>query len=96
LKETAELCTRKAHYAAEQLAKLPGARLRFERPFFKEFTLKLGGDVPTRLAAALNAGYHAGLQLGRWYPALGGCISIAVTEKRTREEIYGLALALNH
>src|SRR5262249_30273062 len=96
LKETADLCTRKAHYAAQQLAKLPGARLRFERPFFKEFTLRLDGDVRARLAAALNAGYHAGLQLGRWYPALGDCISIAVTEKRTREEINGLAAALNH
>src|SRR5439155_14387835 len=61
LKETAELCTRKAHYAAERLAKMAGAGLRFERPFFKEFTIGLPGDVPARLAKALQAGYHAGL-----------------------------------
>jgi glycine dehydrogenase subunit 1 len=94
LKETAELCARKAHYAAEQLAKVADARLRFDRPFFKEFTVRLGGDVPGRLAAALKAGYHAGLHLGRWYPTLSGCVSIAVTEKRTREEIDGLAAIL--
>src|SRR5207247_2946334 len=41
LKETAELCLRKAHHAAEQLTQVPGLRLRFERPFFKEFTLQL-------------------------------------------------------
>src|SRR5262249_9095829 len=40
LRETAELCTRKAHYAAEQLAKVAGASLKFSRPFFKEFTVQ--------------------------------------------------------
>jgi glycine dehydrogenase subunit 1 len=68
--------------------------LRFDRPFFKEFTVRLSGDVSTRLTAALEAGYHAGLELGRWYPALTDCITTAVTEKRTREEIDGLATAL--
>jgi glycine dehydrogenase subunit 1 len=94
LKETAELCTRKAHYAAAQLAKVPGVRLRFDRPFFKEFTLALGGDVPAVLGRLLEAGYHGGLALGRWYPALADCSSVAVTEKRTRAEIDGLAAAL--
>jgi len=37
----AELCTRKAHYAAEQLSRAAGTRLRFDRPFFKEFTLQV-------------------------------------------------------
>jgi len=95
LKETAELCARKAHYAAEQLGKLPGARLRFDRPFFKEFTLRLGGDVPAKLAAALKAGYHAGLHLRTWYSSLHDCVAIAVTEKRTRAEIEGLRQALS-
>jgi glycine dehydrogenase subunit 1 len=94
LKETAELCARKAHYAAGQLAKVAGVELRFDRPFFKEFTVRAGGDVPGLLARLLAAGYHAGLHLGRWYPALGDCMSVAVTEKRTRAEINGLAAAM--
>jgi glycine dehydrogenase subunit 1 len=93
LKETAELCTRKAHYAAEQLTRLPGVRLKFQRPFFKEFTLTLEGDVSGLLARLLKAGYHGGLELGRWYPALADCVSVAVTEKRTRAEIDGLVRA---
>jgi glycine dehydrogenase subunit 1 len=40
-----------------------------------------------------GAGYHAGLDLGRWYPSFKDCVSIAVTEKRTRKEIDGLAAA---
>src|SRR5262249_10205678 len=95
LKETAALCTRKAHYAAERLTQIPGVRLRFDRPFFKEFTLQSEAkDVPALLAGLLGQGYHGGLPLGRWYPELANCLSVAVTEKRTRAEIDGLAAAL--
>jgi glycine dehydrogenase subunit 1 len=90
LRETAELCARKAHYAAEQLANIDGVRLRFDCPFFKEFTLEAGSHVPSLLQALLARGYHAGLSLGRWYPLLANCVSVAVTEQRTCEEIDGL------
>jgi glycine dehydrogenase subunit 1 len=92
LRETAALCTRKAHYAAEQLAKL-GLNSRFERPFFKEFTVRVPGGVP-RLLEWLSRQHDydgAGLHLGRWYPAFDDCLSLAVTEKRTRREIDWLA-----
>jgi glycine dehydrogenase subunit 1 len=95
LKETADLCARKAQYAAEQLTRLPGVRLKFSRPFFKEFTLAIEGNVTDVLSRLLREGYHGGLHLGRWYPALGDCISVAVTEKRTRAEIDGLAKAMS-
>jgi glycine dehydrogenase subunit 1 len=94
LKETAELCLRKAHYAAEQLTKKAGLRLRFDRPFFNEFTLKASEDVSGLLRRLLGKGYHAGLGLGTWYPQLEDCFSVAVTEKRTRTEIEGLASAI--
>jgi glycine dehydrogenase subunit 1 len=93
LKETAELCTRKAHYAAERLAEVAGVRPRFRRPFFKEFTVAVPSDVPALLTRLVRAGFHAGLELGRWYPDLRDCVSIAVTEKRTRAEIDALAAA---
>ncbi len=90
LRDTAELCTRKAHYAAETLTKIPGVRLRFSRPFFKEFTLQAPAAVPGLLEALLADGFHAGLHLGRWLPGLDDCFTLAVTEKRTRAEIDGL------
>jgi glycine dehydrogenase subunit 1 len=93
LRETAEHCARKAHYAAGKLTQVPGVRLRFARPFFKEFALQFEGDVPELLKGLLDAGYHAGLPLGRWYPALADCLTVAVTERRTRGEIDGLAAA---
>jgi glycine dehydrogenase subunit 1 len=99
LKETAEACLRKAHYAAEQLSLVEGLRLRFDRPFFNEFTLSLAKEeevpldfVPARgwLEELAKKGYQGGLDMSRWYPWLNDCISMAVTEKRTREEIDGL------
>ena len=90
LKETAELCLHKAHYAAQQLAQLPGVKLKFAKPFFKEFTIEVPVAPQPLLSKLLAAGYHAGLDLTRWYPTLGNCISIAVTEKRTKAEIDGL------
>ena len=40
LRQAAELSTRKAHYAAEQLAAVPGLSLAFPGPFFKEFVVR--------------------------------------------------------
>jgi glycine cleavage system P protein (glycine dehydrogenase) subunit 1 len=94
LKETAELCLRKAHYAAEELAKVPGVSMRFDRPFFKEFAIRLPGDVSGLLKKLQAQGYFAGLHAGRWYPHLVDTLTVAVTEKRTKAEIDGLAAAL--
>jgi glycine dehydrogenase subunit 1 len=94
LRETAELCVRKAHYAADELCKIPGVSLRFQAPFAKEFTLRMPGDVKMLLAKLRDSGYHAGLPLGRWYPGFADCLSVAVTEKRTKAEIDGLVAAV--
>jgi glycine dehydrogenase subunit 1 len=94
LRETAQLCLRKAHYAADRISQVAGVSPRFDRPFFKEFTVKVPGDVPALLSRLDGAGYHAGLALGRWYPHLADCMSVAVTERRARQEIDGLAAAM--
>jgi glycine dehydrogenase subunit 1 len=97
LRETAELCIRKAHYAAEALCRAPGVSMKFRTPFVKEFTLawqRDQEDVNGLLARLRAAGFLAGLPLGRWYPGLVDCLSVAVTEKRTKAEIDGLAAAL--
>jgi len=94
LKETAELCLRKAHYAAEELIKVPGLSRAFDRPFFKEFAVKIRGDVPAILKELQTQGYFAGLHAGRWYPNRNDTLIVAVTEKRTRGEIEGLVAAI--
>ncbi|WP_165073601.1 aminomethyl-transferring glycine dehydrogenase subunit GcvPA [Paludisphaera rhizosphaerae] len=92
LRQAAELSTRKAHYAAEALAKV-GLPQAFPGPFFKEFVVKCPKDPAAVLKKVGEAGFHGGVALGRWYPELSSHILVAVTEKRTREEIDGLAAA---
>lgn len=93
LKETANLCLQKSHYLADELCKIPGVSLKFKKSFFKEFTLQVPGNVPMVLEKLLQAGYHGGLSLGRWYPSLANCLTIAVTEKRTRAELDSFVAA---
>ena len=90
LRRAAELSTRKAHYAAEQLAKVPGLSLAFSTPYFKEFVIRSRKDPERLLREVGRRGYHAGIALGRWYPDLADGILVAVTEKRTKAEIDGL------
>jgi glycine dehydrogenase subunit 1 len=94
LKETAALCLHKAHYLAERFTEIAGLKLRFNRPFFKEFTVQAPGGVTDLMKRLLKDGYHAGLSLAGWYPPLANCFTTAVTEKRTRGEMDGLAAAI--
>jgi glycine dehydrogenase subunit 1 len=89
-----ELSMAKAHYAAERLAGVPGVSLRFPAPFFKEFTLRLP-KPPERVVARLAKDkLLAGLPLKTFDRRLADCLLVAVTEKRTREEIDAFADAL--
>ncbi|MCA9116229.1 MAG: glycine dehydrogenase, partial [Planctomycetaceae bacterium] len=98
LKEAAELCCRKAHYAAEKLTAVDGLELMFDRPFFKEFALKVSGDVGELQERARQAGFDIGPELTRFPSLPDGTrngLLIAVTEQRSSEEIDRLAQALS-
>ncbi|MDB5350959.1 MAG: glycine cleavage system protein [Planctomycetota bacterium] len=93
LREAAELSTRKAHYAAERLASVPGLSLAFDAPFFKEFAIRSSRAPDAVLAEVGRLGYHGGIALGRFNPEWADLILVAVTEKRTKAEIDGLTEA---
>jgi glycine dehydrogenase subunit 1 len=94
LRQAAELCARKARYAADRLAAVPGLELAFAGPFVKEFVVRAKGRDARRLLAEVGRlGFHGGIALGDFYPELEDAILVAVTEKRTRDEIDGLATA---
>ena len=96
LRETAELCLRKARYAQERLAAAERFSAAFDQPTFKEFVVRdQHGDVERLLAEASEAGYLAGIPLARWYPELSDCFLVSVTEKRSRQEIDALASYLS-
>lgn len=84
-------CVARAAFAAARLAEIPGCRLRFPGPHFKEFVLETpvdGRELARRLA---RRGWLAGPGLGAWYPELDRCLLVAATESRTRDEIVAFA-----
>jgi len=88
IRQLGELCAQKANYTRDQLTAAGGISAAFDRPVFKEFVIRLeSGNVREALARARGEKLLAGVPLGQWYPELDDCLLIAVTEKRTREEI---------
>jgi len=94
LARVGELSTAKAHYAAERLTKIPGVSLRFGAPFFKEFALRLPQPPARVLTRLARAKILAGVPLKTFDRSLADCLLVAVTERRTREEIDAYADAL--
>ncbi len=95
LREVAELSAARAHYAAKALSSLDGFELAFDRPFFKEFTLRCRDGADAAIAAARNAGFDIGPALSRVDDgAENDLLLVAVTECRSKEQIDVLAAAL--
>ncbi|NPV70831.1 MAG: aminomethyl-transferring glycine dehydrogenase subunit GcvPA [Firmicutes bacterium] len=87
IKEVGELCLDKAHYAAARLEATGKYPLAFKAPFFKEFAVRCPVDPEKIVSELCKDGILAGYPLGRAYPELKDCLLMAVTEKRTREQI---------
>jgi glycine dehydrogenase subunit 1 len=87
LQQVADLCYQKAHYAANELSKIPGMGLCFGQPFFHEFALCVGRPVAEVNAFLLDHGILGGYDLGQDYPELKDHMLIAVTEMNSKEEI---------
>jgi glycine cleavage system P protein (glycine dehydrogenase) subunit 1 len=94
LGEVAELSCRKAHYVAERLTAIDGFSLAYDRPFFKEFTLRCENGAAKALDKAAQAGFDIGPLLSQFDANNQSDLLVATTECRTRQEIDALADAL--
>jgi glycine dehydrogenase subunit 1 len=61
------------------------------QPTFKEFAVRVGRHAREVVAAARERGVHPGYALGRDYEGMDDVLLVAVTERRTPEEIDRLA-----
>jgi len=94
LREMAEQCWHKAHYAAKKISEIPGFELKYpEARFFHEFVI----TAPSPAAQLIERAKEEDLMLGPALdsPQTGGeggpnDLLVCVTEKRTREEIDAL------
>jgi glycine dehydrogenase subunit 1 len=92
--ELGELLVRRTAYARERLAALDGIELLHEAPVMREFAIALDAPVADVLDRCAVAGIGAGYPLGREYPEHENGLLVAITERRSREDIDRLAAAL--
>jgi glycine dehydrogenase subunit 1 len=87
LKEVAKQCIDKSYYTYKALLETGQATEVFKAPFFREFVIK-PKTAPEKLNdELLSESIIGGYDLSKEYPELEGCWLVAVTEKRTKDEI---------
>ncbi|MCK4234224.1 aminomethyl-transferring glycine dehydrogenase subunit GcvPA, partial [candidate division WOR-3 bacterium] len=88
IREVSELIYEKSHYLAQEINKLDGYSLAFpDAPFFLEFVVKTEKPAEEILKKAEKKGVFAGFNLERIRDEWKNLILVAVTEKRTKEEM---------
>ncbi len=91
LRQVAEACYHKAHYAAERIDALPGYSLALDQPFFQEFVVHCPRPPAEINATLLERGFTGGLDVS---DRIESGMLICVTEANRREEIERLVAAL--
>jgi glycine dehydrogenase subunit 1 len=81
----------RSHALAEHAKRRLGLTLAFDKPTFREFVVRTGRPAREVIDECKQQGVHPGYAIGRDYPGLDDAIMIALTEKRTVEEIDRLA-----
>jgi len=97
LRQVAELCYQKAHFAADCISQINGFSVCMDAPFFHEFVVCCPGglSVDEINHHLLEEGILGGYNLEKDYPELKQRMLIAVTEMNTREEIERLCEVLS-
>ncbi|HQO58449.1 MAG TPA: aminomethyl-transferring glycine dehydrogenase subunit GcvPA [Candidatus Omnitrophota bacterium] len=94
MKELARLNLSKAEFARKVLEQIPGVDVKRSAPTFNEFTVCLPKDAQDVVEAMIPKGFVAGFPLERYYPGMERYMIVAVTEKRTKQDILQYAQAL--
>jgi len=94
LKELAEHNYQKAEFAKEELSRVKGVTVKRSSATFNEFTVLLPRGADEVVRRMIEKGFACGFPLGRFYKGMDNYLLIAVTEKRTKEEIRRLTDSL--
>ncbi len=92
--ELGELLARRTSYARQSLSSVEGISLLHDQPVVREFAVEVDAPVEAVIAHCQSVGVNPGYALGRDYPEYENGLLVALTEKRSREEIDLLAKTL--
>ena len=85
--ELGELLVRRTAYARERLSAVEGVELLHDAPVVREFAISLDAPVDEVLDRCAAQGIGAGYPLGREYPEHENGLLVALTERRSRQDI---------
>jgi len=94
LKELAQHNYQKAEFAKEIISQVSGVEVKRSSPTFNEFTVCLPQHADEVVYRMIDKGFACGFPLGRFYKGMDNYLLVAVTEKRTKEEIRRFADSL--
>ena len=94
LKKVALLSAEKARKAAQEIAAVDGFDLYWPQPFVREFAIKTPMPAKDLILKMVDRSILPGVAAGRWYKNLDDCLIVALTEKRTAEDIGRLVTGL--
>jgi glycine cleavage system P protein (glycine dehydrogenase) subunit 1 len=89
--ELGELLARRTAYARELLGAVDGVEVLHDAPVVREFAVTVDAPVTAVLDRCAAQGIGAGYPLGRDYPEHENGLLIALTERRSRQDIDRLA-----
>lgn len=87
IQDVARLCLHNSHYLADQIQKLDGFDLAFSSPFFKEFVITTPVPPAEIIDRLMLQNIYAGIDLSQFDYGIENGLLIAVTEKRSRDEM---------
>jgi glycine dehydrogenase subunit 1 len=92
MRQVAELCYHKAHYAAAHIGQLPGYSLPINGPFFQEFVVQCPASPAEINKKLMDRNILGGLDVNEKVP--NGML-LCVTEMNSKEDIDALVAALS-
>jgi len=92
--ELGELMVRRTAYARERLAGVEGVSMLHDAPVAREFAIDVEAPVQEVLDACAADGIAAGYPLGREYPEHPNGLLVAITERRSKQDIDRLTESL--
>jgi glycine dehydrogenase subunit 1 len=92
--ELATLMLQRTAYARERLAAIDGVELQHEQPVFREFAVTLDAPVDRVIVRCRERGINPGYPLAHDYSDHPRGLLVAITERRSRQDIDRLAEAL--
>ncbi|MCU0643353.1 MAG: aminomethyl-transferring glycine dehydrogenase subunit GcvPA [bacterium] len=87
IQDVATMCLQNSHYLAEQISKLGSFQIPFPSAFFKEFIVSTPVPPSEIINSLMLQNIYAGIDLAQFDYGFKNYLLVAVTEKRTKEEM---------